>query len=88
MFKRSTIIAATASLLLAAPPLAAECVSATLADQVYYSCSGVLTAMPNEDVKQDTDSASDGATGSQEAKRPTPKPVPEVPKPGSTTDTP
>ncbi|AHE99885.1 hypothetical protein THITH_03030 [Thioalkalivibrio paradoxus ARh 1] len=32
-------------------PLSAECVSATVADQVFYSCSGVLTVVPKGEEK-------------------------------------
>lgn len=35
-------------LLFGSQSLNAECVSATLADEVYYSCSGVLTVVPKE----------------------------------------
>lgn len=49
MLKRQAIGAGTCFLLFVAQPLAAECVSATLADEVLYSCSGVLTVVPRGD---------------------------------------
>jgi hypothetical protein len=59
-----------------APGLAADCVSATFADEVYYSCSGVLTVVPrgakpdagkdrpSESSTPDTESAATGAAES------------------------
>lgn len=48
---QSSIIGVTVSaaiFLLGSQSLAEGCVSATLADEVYYSCSGVLTVIPTE----------------------------------------
>ncbi len=45
--------------LLGSQSLAEGCVSATLADEVYYSCSGVLTVVPKETGKG-VDSSRDG----------------------------
>jgi hypothetical protein len=42
------------SVLLGAPAIASDCVSATFADEVYYSCSGVLTVVPR-DAEPDAD---------------------------------
>jgi hypothetical protein len=39
----------TSSVMLGAPAVAADCVSATFADEVYYSCSGVLTVIPRDE---------------------------------------
>jgi hypothetical protein len=46
--------------LLGSQSLAEGCVSATLADEVYYSCSGVLTVVPKE-TGEGVDSSRDGA---------------------------
>lgn len=35
-------------LLLGTQPLVAECVSASIANETFYSCSGVLTVVPKE----------------------------------------
>ena len=34
--------------LLGVPAVASDCVSATIADKVYYSCSGALTVVPRD----------------------------------------
>lgn len=49
MLKRQAIGIGTCLLVFAWQPLAAECVSATFADEVVYSCSGVLTVVPRVD---------------------------------------
>lgn len=36
------------SMILWAPAIASDCMSATFADEVYYSCSGVLTVVPRD----------------------------------------
>ena len=51
--KRQAIGIGTCLLVFGWQPLAAECVSATFADEVVYSCSGVLTVVPRVD-QQDT----------------------------------
>lgn len=43
-----SIILATALVILGSQSLSADCVSAILANEVYYSCSGVLTVVPKE----------------------------------------
>jgi len=47
--KRLAVFVAAAAPLLGPQTLSAECVSARFADQVYHSCSGVLTVMPAQD---------------------------------------
>lgn len=42
------IILATALVILGSQSLSADCVSAILANEVYYSCSGVLTVVPKD----------------------------------------
>jgi hypothetical protein len=43
---------ATLSFNLGLPSVSAECVSATLANEVYYSCSGVLTVIPRDEPRE------------------------------------
>ncbi len=45
------ITVSAAIFLVGSQSLAEGCESATLADEVYYSCSGVLTVMPKDTVK-------------------------------------
>lgn len=49
-YAKTLVVFITAAVPLIGPQtLSAECVSARFADQVYHSCSGVLTVMPHPD---------------------------------------
>ena len=61
------ITATAAIVLFGSQSLAEGCVSATLADAVYYSCSGVLTVVPKE-TGEGVDSSVDGNAQGTEIK--------------------
>jgi hypothetical protein len=73
--KLPALAMATILFIVGTPSVSAECVSATLADEVYYSCSGVLTVIPREEARE---------TGSVSG----PEPPRSEQKPGGHDDTP
>jgi hypothetical protein len=59
--KRLAVFIAATAPLLGPQTLSAECVSARFSDQVYHSCSGVLTVMPAQDGQHAGPSRKSGA---------------------------
>ncbi len=56
------------SVLLGVPAVGSDCVSATFADEVYYSCSGALTVVPRDAATQaGKDRASESPTPQTES---------------------